>query len=75
MPSLGAFASEPSGLEVMPTGRPLEGSKGQVSIVSLIKRTEPSPIKTFKPPGCMLDAELCSAAVAPTDTRSIAFGG
>ena len=58
-----------------PSGLPLTGPNGQVWIVSLMNRTDPSPIRTLSPPGCMLDAELVQAVIEAAATLSQALGG
>ncbi len=58
-----------------PAGLPEIGANGHDWIESLMNRTDPSPIRTFRPPGCMLEAELVQAVIATGATLSHAFGG
>ena len=58
-----------------PTGTPDSGSLGQLFIDSLIKRTEPSPNRALRPPGCRLANEKIWLDTAATAMRLRAFGG
>src|SRR5271157_1858834 len=49
---------------VTPSGHPVVGSKAQVSMESLTKRTEPSTNATLTPPGWKLEAPLAYAPAA-----------
>ena len=63
MPDGGRLTQLPCPFRNAPAGSPSMGLQGHDWIESLTNRTEPSPIKTFRPPGCMLEAELVQAVV------------
>ena len=75
IPGGGRLVHPSHGLPAAPAGRPVRGSKGHDWTESVMKRTDPSPIRASSPPGCMLDAELAQAAIALATTRSQALGG
>ena len=67
-PGAWAFCDDPAGLPVI-------GTIGHDWIESLMNRTEPSPIRMLRPPGCILEAEFVHAVIAARATLSHAFGG